>query len=152
MKQVGVLALFVAAVLASPVGLRAQAPRSDVYDMATSTTLKGTVSAILLPTGAPVFLLLDVSGRSGQREQWAIEGDLPNKLIAAGWRPRMGTPVAVGNVIDVVVYRVKAGMDPMTLVPASEAALVASAKARRVAYGTEITLPGGKTVTFGGNK
>ncbi len=130
----------------------AQSASEDFYDRTVATTLKGTVSAVILPEGAPVFLVVSVPGQSGRSEDWAIEGDPANRLIAAGWRPRMGVPIAEGQLIEVVVYRVKAGVDPVTRVPASEGALVASAKAQRLAYGTEIKLAGGKTVTFGGNK
>lgn len=52
----------------------------------------------------------------------------------------MGTPVAVGNVIDVVVYRVKAGVNPVPLVPASEATLVPSAKAGRPHWNRTVRL------------
>jgi hypothetical protein len=130
----------------------AQSASEDIYDRTATTILKGTVSAVVLPEGAPVFLVLSVPGQSGRSEDWVIEGDSANRLIAAGWRPRMGVPIAQGQLIEVVVHRVKAGVDPVTRVPASEGALVASAKAQRLAYGTEIKLAGGKTVTFGGNK
>lgn len=151
MKPVAFAILMVlTALLGRPV-LYAQASRGAVYDMSVSTTLKGTVSAVLLPTGAPVFLVVEIPTASGTAEQWAIEGAPAPELIAAGWRPRAGTPVGPGAVIEVVVHPVKAGVDALTFVPNDEPALVASAKARRIAYGTRLTV-GGQTVAFGSER
>lgn len=138
--------------ISAPALMWAQPSRTDAYDMTKSIVLKGAVSAIVVETGSPVFIVLSVPGSTGQSEEWAIEGDSANKLIAAGWRPRMGTPIAVGDAVQITVHPLKGGADALALVPASETTIMTSARARRLAYGTEITLDGGKTITFGGNK
>jgi hypothetical protein len=122
------------------------------YDAAQSLTLRGIVAAIVLPPGSPAFLVLDVPTAAGDTERWAIQGNPTDVLIANGWRPRGGKPIGIKNTIEIVVYRLRSGVDATGIVPSSDLLLAPIAKTNRVVYGTQITLPEGGTISFGGGE
>jgi hypothetical protein len=124
----------------------------DAYDATESLTLRGSVAAIALPPGGPAFLVLDVPTSAGETERWAIQGDPTDVLIANGWRPRAGKPIGINSAIEIVVYRLKRGADPLRIVPSQDPMLAAVAKTNRVVYATTITLPAGGTIAFGSQK
>lgn len=121
------------------------------YEMTKPMQIKGTVSSLVLPTSGPAFMILEVTGSAGKAEHWVIEGDAPSVLIRAGWRPRQGSPIGNGTSIEITVHPLKAGVEPTSVIPADAEGLRVAAKEAKVVYGTQIVLPDGKKVTFGGN-
>src|SRR5207245_1428965 len=86
---------------------------ADYYDVTKPVTLKGIVGDFIR-ANPHSFILLDVKSASGNTETWAVEGDGPNNLIAAGWDLRssgwdLKGMLRPGDAISVTAFPAKAG-------------------------------------------
>jgi hypothetical protein len=133
----------------------AQTPRqrliAENYDTSKPFTFEGLLwgQATLRPP-ASVYLLVKNENSKGKTEEWAVEGDSIDKMRAAGYSDDI---VKMGAIISVRGFRARPGANVAdTIAGLRRGALervMDLAKARRIMYGTEITLADGKKVPFG---
>jgi hypothetical protein len=127
-------------------------------------TLKGVVREFIR-ANPHSFIVLDVKSPAGVVEGWAVEGDGPNNLIAAGWDLRSSgwdskNMLQAGDTISLTAWPAKAGVklaDTLVIDEARmSAALLASMKrvaeiqrSGRLVHGIDVTLPDGRKLLFG---
>jgi hypothetical protein len=132
----------------------AQIPIDQTYDTRKPTTLTGQVRGTFRGDGGLAYILLEVQGKDGTRQQWAIQGGQARKLMEeTGLKLDTGGPpphfVTLGEVISALVYpaKVKVELDPER----NPGLVYQQAIAGRLVYGVEITRADGKKVKFGGS-
>jgi hypothetical protein len=148
------IALLAAAVLMCATWSSAQTRIDQTYDTQKPTTLTGEVRGTYRGDGGLAYILLEVRGKDGTRQQWAIQGGPARKLMEeTGLKLDTGGPpphfVTLGEVISALVYpaKVKVELDPER----NPGRVYEQAIAGRLVYGVEITRADGKTVKFGGS-
>jgi hypothetical protein len=137
---------------------------AEYYDLTKPIVLNGTVKEFIR-ANPHSFILLDVKNPAGNIETWAVEGDGPNNLIAAGWDLTssgwdLKNMLRPGDTISVTAFPEKAGarlgdtvvIDEKRMQPPLLAAMKRVAErqqAGRMVHGTDVTLSDGRKLLFG---
>ena len=136
---------------------------ADYYDVTKPVILKGVVKEFIR-ANPHSFILIEVKNSKGVGETWAVEGDGPNNLIAAGWDLRASgwdaKTVKTGDTISLAAFPGKAGgnlgativIDESRMSPELVAGMRRVADAQRegrLVHGTDVTLPDGRKLLFG---
>jgi hypothetical protein len=127
------------------VGLAAQSPISQAFDVAKPITMKGTVVALVVAKGAHSYLVIDAG-----TERWAVEGNNGITLLRDGWDVKRG--LAPGDTVTVVGFPPKPGTKRENIDPNAGAVVIGLAKNGRLVHGTTVTLSSGKTLAFGATR
>ena len=149
--------------LLTATSLLAHHKTADYYDVTRPLTLKGVVKEFVR-ANPHSFILLDVKSPAGSVATWAVEGDGPNNLIAAGWdlkasgwNKNMAMPT---ETVSVTAYPAKPGVNLASTLVIDEAnmgpALLTTMKrvaeiqkAGHLVHGADVTLADGRKLLFG---
>ncbi|HEY5622278.1 MAG TPA: DUF6152 family protein [Gammaproteobacteria bacterium] len=73
---------------------------ASMFDRNQTVALEGEVVEFQW-TSPHIWIQIAVENEDGQREEWSVEGGVPNRLYRSGWRPNSFEPgdqvVIVGN-------------------------------------------------------